>query len=357
MSWGKGLYDLVKIQVKTPCGGYYLRWYYNGFHYWYFYPGAISFLSEGEEYRRIGVRRVAMSTGQITTAQAYGIKTLMNTKEVSILTNDGWRSIGIERNSIVIYDNKIGGAEIELIAIVGSRSISYTSGYSPIIVIPAVTTDHVILGALYNRYACTEARQLSSMGWRVPTDADWETLGTYLGATVTGGYFDTPNSVGGRLKEDGTNYWAAPNTGAINDVGFKARAAGYRNGLTGAFSGLNSQGQYHGNYTIGTAAYTNAFIYNSADIDTSFTTMTAGLSVRLVKNITNKSHGQTGTYEGNDGRIYNTICIGTQEWMTENLAETKYGNGDLISIVTDSVTWTGITSGAMCAPNNDWVYL
>lgn len=354
MGWGLGLYDPVKVQVQIPCNGYYLRWYYNGFHYWYFRPGRISFLSEGEEYRRLGARRVSMSSGQVTTDQAYGIKTLMNTREVSILTNAGWRSISIERNSIKIYDNQIGGSEIELIALVGSRSISYTSGYSPIVLIPSAITYSVKLGGLYNWFACTDARKISAMGWHIPTQADFETLGTYLGATVTGGYFDTPNSVGGRLKETGFSYWSAPNTGALNNIKFNARGGGYRSGVTGAFNALNAQGQFFASSVIGPSAYTISLVYNSANIYSTYTNETAGLSVRLVKNVTSKLNGQPGIYIGNDSRVYNTICIGTQEWMCENLAETKYENGDLIPIVTNAASWIGLATGAMCAYNNDW---
>jgi uncharacterized protein (TIGR02145 family) len=51
------------------------------------------------------------------------------------------------------------------------------------------------------------------------------------------------------------------------------------------------------------------------------------------------------------GNIYNTITIGTQIWMAENLKTTKYRNGDPIPNVTDSIEWSNLTTGAYC--NND----
>ena len=77
-----------------------------------------------------------------------------------------------------------------------------------------------------------------------------------------------------------------------------------------------------------------------------------GASIRLIKDSTTLSHGQTGTYTGNDGRVYQTICIGTQEWLSENLMETKYRNGDAIPEVTDNTAWAALATGARCAYNN-----
>ncbi len=56
-----------------------------------------------------------------------------------------------------------------------------------------------------------------------------------------------------------------------------------------------------------------------------------------------------------DGNIYNTIQIGNQEWMAENLKVTRYRNGDVIQNVTDNTTqWTNLTTGAYCSyANND----
>ena len=54
-----------------------------------------------------------------------------------------------------------------------------------------------------------------------------------------------------------------------------------------------------------------------------------------------------------DGNVYQTVTIGTQVWMAENLKVTHYRNGDPIDHVTDGGTWSGLTTGAYCNYNND----
>jgi uncharacterized protein (TIGR02145 family) len=54
-----------------------------------------------------------------------------------------------------------------------------------------------------------------------------------------------------------------------------------------------------------------------------------------------------------EGNIYNTVTIGTQVWMAENLKSTKYKDGTSIPNVTDGSAWAGLTSGAYCWYNND----
>lgn len=131
MGWGLNLKELVRILVKQPCKGYYLRWYYNGWHYWYFLPGRYSIVTEGEKYRTVGTRRISMSSGQIIRSQCDAIRTIMNTREVYLLTVAGWMNIRIEPGTLTIYDNQLAGAEIELTAIIGSKEISYITGYTP----------------------------------------------------------------------------------------------------------------------------------------------------------------------------------------------------------------------------------
>jgi len=52
-----------------------------------------------------------------------------------------------------------------------------------------------------------------------------------------------------------------------------------------------------------------------------------------------------------EGNIYNTVTIGTQVWMVENLKTTKFRNGDPIPNLTTS--WTSNYEGAYCDYNNN----
>ena len=49
-----------------------------------------------------------------------------------------------------------------------------------------------------------------------------------------------------------------------------------------------------------------------------------------------------------DGNVYDTIRIGTQTWMKQNLKVTHYNNGDAIPKVTDNTSWSNLSSGAYC---------
>ena len=65
----------------------------------------------------------------------------------------------------------------------------------------------------------------------------------------------------------------------------------------------------------------------------------------------------TGTVTDIDGNVYQTLVIGNQEWMIENLKVTHYRNGDLIPNVTDNNQWLNLLTGAYCFWLNDSSYV
>lgn len=200
-------------------------------------------------------------------------------------------------------------------------------------------------GYLYNWYAASEIDYLlAAEGWHVPTRIDWQTLRTYLGgATVAGG----------KLKETGTTYWNSPNTGATNEVGFNLRGNGSR-GTTGSFGNMNIDGLVWTNTEYDSDhAYEITISYNLTYFNLGTLSEHYGLAVRLVRDSTTLSHGESGSYTGNDGKVYRTICIGTQEWLADNLCETLYRDGTPIPEVTDNSAWAALTTGARCSYDNN----
>ncbi len=217
-------------------------------------------------------------------------------------------------------------------------------------------------GLLYNYYAAVDGRGISNTGWHVPTDVEFDTLIS----TVDPSAELYSNIAGGILKELGFVYWNTPNTGASNSSGFNARGAGMRScgtvilgeEFTHIKEVLSLWTSTDNGIIFGYDSAASPIILYNNDymIEASMSSMPKlfGLPIRLIKDSTSLTHGQTGTYVGNDGKVYRTICIGTQEWMADNLCETLYRNGDPIPEVTDNATWAALITGALCAYNNDW---
>lgn len=200
-------------------------------------------------------------------------------------------------------------------------------------------------GLLYNWYAATDVRNICNTGWHIPENSEVVILYNQLG-----GY----QYAGGHLKDFNILYWQSPNIGADNLSEFNGRGSGYRKYDLGTFTNIKkslclwTKTPNSGSYIEWDIQVNSAYGYY-ANRNPKF-----GASIRPMKDTTTLSDGQTGTYTGNDGKIYRTICIGTQEWLADNLAETKYRNGDTIPEVTDNSAWAALTTGALCAYNNDW---
>lgn len=65
------------------------------------------------------------------------------------------------------------------------------------------------------------------------------------------------------------------------------------------------------------------------------------------------NNAPSNTVKDIDGNAYNTVTIGTQIWMKENLKTTRFRDGTAIPNITDNTEWTNQTTGAYCWYNND----
>jgi len=70
-----------------------------------------------------------------------------------------------------------------------------------------------VFGAFYNWYAASDNRNIAPTGWHVATNAEWNTLVSFLGGRDVSGI---------KLKETGTYHWPIPNDKATNESGFTA---------------------------------------------------------------------------------------------------------------------------------------
>jgi uncharacterized protein (TIGR02145 family) len=169
-------------------------------------------------------------------------------------------------------------------------------------------------------------------GWITPS-AEMKTLAAGATVTFSGTYVEEPST--GTIVID-------PEPDALNAPWSLSGPSGYNNSGNGdqTLNNLNP-----GDYTI-TWEDVTGWITPSGEIQTLVANETVTFSGIYVEE-------GSGTVTDIDGNVYQTVTIGTQVWMAENLKVTHYRNGDPIPHVTDGGTWSGLSTGAYCNYNND----
>ncbi len=131
-----------------------------------------------------------------------------------------------------------------------------------------------VYGKLYNWYAINNSSNIAPAGWHVPTDAEWQTLVTYLGGYTV---------AGGKMKEVGTAHWNSPNTGATNESGFTALPAGFRY-INGVFYQMGGYAFFWSSTEANSSAAWDHYVVSAgAEASGSFDLKRHGFSVRCIK--------------------------------------------------------------------------
>ena len=130
-------------------------------------------------------------------------------------------------------------------------------------------------GKLYNWYAVSQSSAICPTGYRIPTNADFTTLSTYLGGNASSG-----------LKLKNIEYWLTLNRNSgngTNESNFKGNPGGYVKSDTAEFW---DQGWSANFWTQTTASASEVISRRLVWSNTSFNTSNAptdmGLSVRLL---------------------------------------------------------------------------
>jgi uncharacterized protein (TIGR02145 family) len=150
---------------------------------------------------------------------------------------------------------------------------------------PATLTKY---GRLYNYYAVTDKRNLCPTGWHVPSDAEWNTLSTYL-LTNGYGYGGSGTDIAKALAA--TSSWTNfENAGCIgndqinnNASGFSALPGGLRN-LQGAFYSMGLVGAWYSTTSVNDSdAWFRILNYNNTEFGKYQNKKVVGASVRCLK--------------------------------------------------------------------------
>lgn len=80
------------------------------------------------------------------------------------------------------------------------------------------------------------------------------------------------------------------------------------------------------------------------------------LSLIFLTQSCEKEKKSSGLPTDGDGNTYDTVVLGTQVWLTENLKTTKYNDGYPIPLVEENVSWTSTGRAAYCWYQNDQYY-
>ena len=152
-------------------------------------------------------------------------------------------------------------------------------------------------------------------GWHLPTDGEWTALTDVLGgASVAGGKMKATGTI-----EEGTGLWYAPNNGATNESGFTVLPGGeryddgnfYDKGYYPFFwsSEENNPDLAWSRYLLNSVATVYSMNHDKA----------YGFSVRCIKDAPPTWSCGDVLIDERDSQTYNTVEIGTQCWMAENL--------------------------------------
>ena len=98
---------------------------------------------------------------------------------------------------------------------------------------------------------------------------------------------------------------------------------------------------------------TGLLVFNTDSLNFWYFDGTYWLSFCINPNDTIYPQYQCGDDINYGGQSYATVLIGSQCWMAENLATTKYNDGTDIPHVTDNSAWSILTTPAYCWYDND----
>ena len=210
-----------------------------------------------------------------------------------------------------------------------------------------ISTPNIKFGLLYNSPAASHPL-LAPNGWHVPSSDEFIILNEYLcnnGFKFQNNGYDIAKSIASKSDWD---YCEIPGTVGCdltlnNSAGLNLLPAGQRSNR------YNFRLQYSNTLLWSSSPGVLFYLdYNIDSLGYNEVNQANGCSIRLIRDLNNPAT----SLKDLDNNYYTSVTIGTQTWLLQNWACTKFNDGTPIPNVTDNSEWNNLTTPAYCQYNN-----
>lgn len=174
---------LAETTIKVACAdkrAYFIRWWFNGWHYYQFLAGAEQQETTGKYWATDSKAKARMAAFHLNENEIKSIRTMLFAKRAEVLMKDGWKAVVIDGTTLKTFDSRTGGYQCEFVITIYAK----VADYSPV--------KEVIYILDYSRFSDVNINQYEDASQRLPNQAHVTySDGTAGVASITWGNHDT----------------------------------------------------------------------------------------------------------------------------------------------------------------------
>jgi hypothetical protein len=103
-----------RIEINRNNCGNYIRWYYNGYHYFHFSQASEKIVTSGKPFATEAKKVKSVSSLGVDLPKATALHSLMLTKDAQLYKDGQWIDIRVLPGTQVIYRPSVNGYEMKL---------------------------------------------------------------------------------------------------------------------------------------------------------------------------------------------------------------------------------------------------
>jgi len=200
------------------------------------------------------------------------------------------------------------------------------------------------------------ANQSESMAWSNPASffagatSNWDGLSNTNAIVAQSGHINSAAKFCKDYQYEGFNDWYLP---SFHELNLLWNSLYNVNGKLSNISGATQISSYYWSSTEIVTNGANAWFLSAIGVLTEYNKGN-GCPVRAIRAYSVPSN--SGSVTDIDGNTYETVTIGSQVWMKENLKVSKYRNGDNIPTGLSDSSWMATSNGAFAVYDNNPTY-